>query len=408
MRGTEGKPPNHVEGRAQVPLKLLFPVHNHQFAGTYYRAMPMAVQLARRGHQVTLLCLGVRPRGSLSPRENPYMPRWTVDCGVRLGLMPNFGSQRYEGYGPLDLFWRTVATLSTRWDLIHIFDHKPNASWPGILGRLTRTPVISDWGDWWGGPTGINGSKHRFPLVAKFEDWWEIRSKQWADGVVTVSTVLRDRAIACGCRADRVLYLPTGADAQRIHPTDKSVERGRRGVPQERKLVGFIGHSQHDLRLVMQELTRLPDVHLMVVGPKKPEIGEMARTFGLVERVWNTGFVDEADVSSYLGCADVLVLPLAATDANRGRLPIKLLDYMCAGRPVVTNPVGDMEGIVADHGFGLVTAPEDMADAFERLLSDPRRCVEMGARARKTAESAFHWDPLITKLEAFYHAVARI
>ena len=60
--------------------------------------------------------------------------------------------------------------------------------------------------------------RRRVPAVGRFEAWWEERSKRWADGVVTISTVLQQRAIDLGCPPDRVLYLPTGAAVDRIRP----------------------------------------------------------------------------------------------------------------------------------------------------------------------------------------------
>ena len=69
--------------------------------------------------------------------------------------------------------------------------------------------------DWWGGPGGINDVPRRMvPAIGKFEAWWEERSKLWADGVVTISTVLRQRALNLGCPPERVLYLPTGGMAE--------------------------------------------------------------------------------------------------------------------------------------------------------------------------------------------------
>lgn len=356
--------------------------------------MPMAEQLARRGHQVALL--------TVSP-DWRFQSVWSSEKGVRLGEMPNLG-RRYEGYGPLDIGRRTLHTLFNRYDIVHMFDHKPNATFPGFLGgRLRRACLVSDWADWWGGPGSINDRPdRRFSVLGKFEAWWEEKSKLRANGVVTISTVLRQRAIDLGCPAERVLYLPTGAAIERIRPIPLTEARRQLGVPAERRIVGFIGMGQGDLNIVMQAIGQLPDVWLMVIGRKQAKVLEMAHSFGLADRLWQTDFVPDDQVSMYLACADVMCLPMADTPANRGRLPNKLLDYMAAGRPTVASPVGDIKTILQEYKVGLLADDDAFAGAIGALLSDKLRGEILGWQARHVAETAFGWSQLIDRLEGFY------
>ncbi|MFN8595225.1 MAG: glycosyltransferase family 4 protein [Anaerolineae bacterium] len=372
-------------------MRLLFLNHNLRFNGTYYRAMPMAEQLAQRGHQVTLLTVS---------RTRRWTADWSTVNGVRLGEMPNL-ARRYEGYGPLDVLTRIWHAMHQRYDLIQMFDHKPNATFPGLAARWRRVKLVADWADWWGGDSGVNATGHRVPLVARFEDRWETQSKLWADGVVTISTVLQQRAIELGVKADRVLYLPTGAALQRIQPIALEAARVQLGVPLDRFIIGFIGLGQGDLEIVMQAQAQLPDVWLMVIGAKQASVSDLARSFGVADRLWQTDRVPDEAVGAYLACANVMCLPLRATDANRGRLPNKLLDYLAAGRPVVASPIGDAKTIVEQYHVGLL-AVDDFARALERLKADRALCDDLGRQARHTAETVFAWPSLIDRLEAFY------
>ena len=375
-------------------MRLLLLNHNYRFSGTYYRAHPMAQQLAQRGHRVTLLTVSRKAR---------WRPSWEMVDGMLLGEMPNWGQNvSGGGYGPLDNLLRLVHVLARRYDIIHMFDHKPNATFGGFLGRLKGTRLVADWADWWGGPGGLNDVVRRVPAVAGFEGWWEERSKLGADGVVTISTVLRDRALSLGCRPDRVLYLPTGAPLERIRPVLRSEARRRLGVPGERSIVGFIGTGQTDLEIVLSALRDLPDVWLMVVGATHPRTLEAARSFGVADRLWQTGFVPDAEVGLYLGCADVMVLPMTDRAANRGRLPNKLLDYMAAGRPTVASPVGDVEKVFQEYDIGSLAQPEAFAQAIRRLMTSQSMRERMGCEARRVAETVFAWPSLIERLEGFY------
>jgi glycosyltransferase involved in cell wall biosynthesis len=375
-------------------VRLLYLNHNYRYGGTYYRAMPLAQQLAQRGHQVTLLTVS-------STRS--LRVEWSEVNGVHLGETPHWGqSFSGEGYGLVDVAWRMLQPLRRHYDIIHMFDHKPNATFPGLPGRWRGARLVADWADWWGGPGGINDVPHRFACVARFEEWWEEASKRWADGVVTISRVLEQRALSLGCRPERVLFLPTGAALQRIHPIPLAVARESLGIPLGRRLIGFIGMGQGDLQIVMRALQKLPDVWLMVVGRASTRTNDLARAFGVAERCWQTGFVPDERVAGYLACAEVMVLPLMASAANRGRLPNKLLDYMAAGRPTVANPVGETEIILRAHPVGLLTEGEDMTAAIQTLLDDETRREALGRTARAVAESVYAWPRLVDRLEAFY------
>jgi glycosyltransferase involved in cell wall biosynthesis len=369
--------------------------HNYRYSGTYYRAMPMAEQLARRGHQVTLLTVS---------RTQPWQPTWTMMNGIRLCETPGLAwGSTGEGYGPFDNAYRILHAARHSYDVIHMFDHKPNATWPGPAGRARGARLVADWADWWGGPGGVNDTVHRrVPAIARFEAWWEIRSKLLADGVVTISRVLERRALAVGCRRERLLYLPTGAPTERIVPMPREEARRRLNLPPDRRIVGFIGMGQGDLAMVMQALQQLPGVWLMVIGEHNPQVLDLAGSLGVADRLWQAGFIPDDQVGIYLACADVMCLPMEDRAANRGRLPNKLLDYLAAGRPVVASPVGDVKEIMETQRVGVLTDPATFAEALQTLLADAALCRELGFAARRVAETTFGWGLLIDQLEVFY------
>jgi hypothetical protein len=162
-----------------------------------------------------------------------------------------------------------------------------------------------------------------------FEAWWECKSKLWADGVVTISTV-PGRGPDIGCPPERVVYILTGAAVERIHLIPPAQACLKFGLPQ-RQIVGFIGMGQSDLEIILRAQQQLPELWLMVARPKNPGArpGAPVRGGG---SPWQTGFVPDDQVSLYLACADISV-PALTDRAEPGRLPNKMLDYMAAGRP---------------------------------------------------------------------------
>ena len=379
-------------------MKILYLNHNYRYLGTYERAFHMARMMARRGHQVTLMTVS---------HQHRWKPIWSITHGVRIAEMPNWG-QIYssEGYSPLDNLLRCLHALTHRYDIIHMFDHKPNASFAGLVGRLGGAKLIADWADWWGGPGGINDvPKRRVPAVGRFEEWWEVKTKLMADGVVTISTVLRQRALDIGVPPDRVVHIPNGCAIDLIRPIPIAEARQRLNVPRERRIVGFLGMGQGDMEIVMPALQKLPGVWFMVIGPRNPRVLAQAQSFSIADRLWQTDFVPDEELPWYLACADVMCLPLSDRAANRGRLPGKLMYYLAAGRPVVASPVGDVQTIVETHRVGLLARDEEFADALHRLLNDNALREELGRNARHTAETVFNWEHLVNELEAFYFKI---
>lgn len=380
-------------------MRLLFLNHNYRHFATYQRAWQIAQRLAQRGHQVTLMTVS---------REHRWQTTWSQTAGVRLAEMPNWGQDNSgEGYGPLDNLLRCGHALRQRYDLVHMFDHKPNATFAGFTtGRWRGAKLIADWADWWGGPGGINDvPKRRVPAVGKFEAYWEIESKRRAHGVVTISTVLQQRALEIGVPPDRVVCVPNGSETKLIHCLPVEQARQRCGIPLDRRIVGFFGMSQGDLEIVMGALQQLPAVWLMVVGPTNERVLNQARQFGLEDRLWQTGFVPDEDIGWYLGCADVMCLPMVDRAANRGRLPGKIMYYMAAGRPTVASPIGDIKSIVAEHRVGLLASDDGFAAALQTLLANAALRSELGNNARRVAETDYSWSHLIDRLETFYQHI---
>ena len=118
-----------------------------------------------------------------------------------------------------------------------------------------------------------------------------------------------------------------------------------------------------------------------------------------------SGYVSVADMNRYLCSCDLLWLPLCDTLANRGRWPMKINDYMCSGRPVISTTVGDWTRLFRDPlpiGRLAVDTPESIAEQSKALLSDPETAEAYGQNGRERAVNEFAWKLVTEKLYQFY------
>jgi glycosyltransferase involved in cell wall biosynthesis len=173
-------------------------------------------------------------------------------------------------------------------------------------------------------------------------------------------------------------------------------------------VVVYAGVSGYDERLLGEAFVEVarsdPSALLLLTAPASAVLDGIVRRAGLAGRTITTGFVPYERLGEVLACGDVMLAPFTNRPANLARYPNKLGDYLAAGRPVVTNPTGEIGRFVESERVGLAAAetPEAFAAAVLGLLREPERRAEMGRRARAAAETHLSWTRLADRLEAVY------
>jgi glycosyltransferase involved in cell wall biosynthesis len=86
--------------------------------------------------------------------------------------------------------------------------------------------------------------------------------------------------------------------------------------------------------------------------------------------------------------------------------PTKAIEYMALGIPVVVNDNPDQKRVVEEAGSGICVELDAamFADAVVTLLSDPRRCSEMGRAGQEYVKQNRGYDTVSARLAASYRA----
>ena len=369
------------------------------------RALPLAQALAARGHTVTLL---------LPPWHNPEDAGKVWDAeGVRVENVS------LPAGVPGWFHWRLTAALVRRAraldpDVVHTFKPKAYAGLAHLALRR-RFPVVVDTDDW-EGPGGWNDLIPYPPLLKRFFAWQERWGLRRADAVTVASRALQTLAWATGGPPERVFYLPNGVVGRPSPPPQR--ESGARPT-----LLLYTRFFEYDVarlwRIVAGVRARVPDVRLLVVGKGffAEEDALLARARAAGWRVAKTqspvfdadlvyaGLVPPEEVPAYFAQAGVALYPFDDTLLNRTKCPVKLLDLLAAGIPVVADAVGQIVENVRHGETGLLAPPGDDAAFVEdvvTLLRDADLRRSMGARATRDVRARFAWAQLAEVAEAAY------
>jgi len=220
-----------------------------------------------------------------------------------------------------------------------------------------------------------------------------------ANVIVTVSEEVAAWVASLG-RKERVLVVPNGVSPARFTPVDPA-------LPGNGFTIGFLGTLKpwHGVPLLLDVFERFSrshsDARLLVVGdgPEREWLQNETRERGLQDRVTLTGAVSPERVPSMLASMDVTVAPYAERE-DFYFSPLKVVESMAAGVPVIGTAVGQIPTLI-EHGVdGILTRADagTMVDELEALFADDSGRRAMGAAARRKALAHFTWDAALDRI----------
>jgi glycosyltransferase involved in cell wall biosynthesis len=235
-----------------------------------------------------------------------------------------------------------------------------------------------------------------------------------ADLVVTLADVMRSEIVGRGIPAERVIVVPNGVDDQFLGEIpDPSRLRGELGIAPDEVVVGLVSNlvAYEGVGTLLEAVRLLADdgvpVRGLIVGdgPERAALLEQARDLGLSERVIFTGRVPFARVGDYHAAIDVFCVPRDDARVTRLVTPLKPLEAMASGRPVVASRLPALAEIVAEDETGLLATagdPASWAETLRPLLYDGRRCQRLGQAARTHVQRERTWSSLVRRYLAAY------
>lgn len=238
-----------------------------------------------------------------------------------------------------------------------------------------------------------------------------------ADRIICVSAPLKDHLIKkWAIDADKIVVVSNAADTKTFgSPYDTGSIRRRFGLTNE-PVVMFVGgfYAWHDLPLLVESFAsvvrQVPQARLMLVGDGRTRsvVEQTIAEHGLQHAVIMAGRVAHSQIPEMLAIADVAVAPNVAFFNGHGGSPLKVFEYMAAGKAIVATKTGQVAEVIEEGRNGLLVEPRDapgFANAITTLLNDPAERSRLGQNARQQAVEQHSWEHYSRKLEEIYLSV---
>lgn len=296
-----------------------------------------------------------------------------------------------------DVFFVPCFTLAALWKLRGRFDACLGVGpWGAATGWVLRglgrtTLLVCEDHDYEPGlvPPGLR--RHLFAALERF-------TLRRADLIVSIGHLLAARRREdLGCDPH---VIPSGVEWAKFAPARAS---GGGGAQAELRIV-YVGNvvSWSGIDHALEVLPDLPQATLKIVGDGLPNyvarLRSRAAALGCSERVVFLGRRPPEELPALLATADVGLASSQPNEYRRYASPLKVMEYMAAGVPVVATTGTEAADIVAraEAGVAALYDAGALRVALAELAADPERRARMAARGIEFARTV-DWKVLVER-----------
>lgn len=312
-----------------------------------------------------------------------------------------------------------LAEAVSEWrpDLIHA--HSPVlVGLPALrVARRLGVPLVYEVRDLWENASVDRGKFSPGSPFYRLARGMETYLLRRADAVVTICNRLREELAGRAASPQRVHVVANGVDTEQFHPrpTDPSVRD--RWNPAGKATIGYIGTFQpyEGLDLLVEAMKTIcaasPATQLLITGSggEEERLRALVAARGLDATVTFTGRVPHDQVKQLYSLADLMVYPRILTRTTALTTPLKPVEAMAMGKPVLVSDVPAMRELVHPGLTGATFQAGDLqslASTCIKLLQDPELRARMGRSALEWVRQEREWRHLISHYSEIYASCA--
>jgi PEP-CTERM/exosortase A-associated glycosyltransferase len=282
------------------------------------------------------------------------------------------------------------------------------------VGRRLGIPVVYEARAFWEDAAVDHGTTREDSVRYRVSRALETALFKRADGAVVIAGAMRDEVTRRGVSSSRVRVVPNGVDTERFRPAPRNEDLARRLGLEGGCVLGFIGsfYRYEGLRFLLEAVPelrcQLPQARVLLVGGGEDEAPLRTLGLGLGPALVFAGQVSHQEVRDYYSLIDIFVCPRRRMRLTELVTPLKPLEAMAMGRPVLGSNVGGLTELIQDGVTGVLFTAESRAsfvDSAGRLGRDPEGRLRMGERARQSVMQERTWPQVVGRYLPLYGAL---
>ncbi len=231
-----------------------------------------------------------------------------------------------------------------------------------------------------------------------------------ASEIITLYTGNQRYQLEDGAAPEKLKIIPNGIDYSRL----ASLER----IPQEKKIVGFVGRIvpikdvKTLIRAIDQVVRHFPEIEVWMMGPTDENEEYFEECKQLI------GFLNLEETIKFMGMVDLIdwypKLDILALTSISEAQPLVILEAYALGIPVVATDVGGCHELIfgvkdRDQHLGqggIITSmanPAVTASAILKLLQSPELAAEYGNNGKERVKQYYDLPQLYDTYRSLYH-----
>jgi len=329
--------------------------------------------LVQLGHDLTLIV--------------PGTPNTSIDLKKHYGLQTDFQIEWLASPSRRLFTWQSVQRASAfKPDLIYAWMIQS-----AVFGLLFKIPTIFEIHIQ---PTGSLGPTWHRAFAT-------LRGRKRLASITRALVDVLERRHNIHFKADEVVIAPNGVELERFASLpDPVTARQKLDLPSA-PTVMCTGHlyAGRGADLFLALAKEIPQAHFVWVGGRPDDIATW-KSRAQSDNVTFTGFIPNNDLPLYQSAADILLMPYGraimgssgTADSASVASPMKMFEYMAAGRAIVTADLPVIREVLNDNN-AVFCEPDDIGKwkvEIEKLLADEPRRLTLGRQARQDVE-AYTW-----------------
>lgn len=375
-------------------MKVVYFNYVHDYketsVGSWTHVKQFSSAFTALGHEITVHSLNLKKKSTKNKKTR-------ADSEIRK-IIKKYGRDVKNLLKNLRYALKEMEIMRKEKPEIVIIRHDPYVLSSLMICKIFRVPSILELN----APGAFQVRKYEreifhLPFIFEILEWLALH---FASAITVTCKEMIPYLISSKNSLSKIVVNPMGVDFDHFNTT-QSVSPDILFKRNNNLILGFVGSLNHWhgitnlMNIIKIVLSKFKHCRFLIIGDgvKFNELKEFISKNKAEDSVILTGYIPYEKLPDYLSVIDIGIAPYP-TDIAFYYSPLKIYEYMAAGKPILATEIGQIAEIMRGQNIGMFINPENLLDLESKLraiITDEKARIVMGENARKLAKQ-FSWD----------------